>query len=101
MALRRNKAGGLVNFWKEDFDLIIETFSKNHINTMVNKNKTEEWRFIGFYGEPDTQNRHEAWACLRKSKVKGSAPWIYTGDFNEITKQSKKLGGRVRPHVKM
>lgn len=48
MALRRNKAGGLVNFWKEDFDLIIETFSKNHINTMVNKNKTEEWRFIGF-----------------------------------------------------
>ena len=57
----RNKAGGLVIFWKEDFDLNIETFSKNHIDTIVNKNKDDEWRFTRFYGEPDTQNRHEAW----------------------------------------
>lgn len=58
-------------FWKENFDLIIETFSKNHINTMVNKNKTEEWRFTGFYGELDTQNIHEAWARLKNLKSKG------------------------------
>ena len=54
MAPRRNKVGGLVIFWKEDFDLNIETFSKNHIDTTVNKNKDDEWRFTGFYREPDT-----------------------------------------------
>ena len=30
-APRRNKTGGMVLFWKEDFDLSFETFSKNHI----------------------------------------------------------------------
>ena len=74
IAARRNKAGGLVIFWKEDFDLTIETFSKNHIDTTVNKNKAKEWRFTGFYGEPDAQNRHEAWARLKNLKSRGLAP---------------------------
>ena len=89
IAARRNKAGGLVIFWKEDFDLTIETFSKNHIDTTVNKNKAKEWRFTGFYGEPDAQNRHEAWARLKNLKSRGSTPWICEGDFNEITKQQE------------
>ena len=38
---RKDKGGGLVIFWKEDFDLSIETFSKNHIDTT--KNKEDEW----------------------------------------------------------
>ena len=101
VASRRNKVGGLVIFWKEDFDLTIETFSKNHIDTTVNKNKVEEWRFTGFYGKLDTRNRHEAWACIKNLKSRGSAPWICAGDFNEITNQSEKLRGRVRPHVQM
>ena len=50
----------MVIFWKKDFDLNIETFSKNHIDTIVNKSKDDEWRFTGSYGEPNTQNRHEA-----------------------------------------
>lgn len=61
----------------------------------MNKDKDEEWRFTGFYGKPDTQNRHEAWFQLKNLKAKGSAPWICEGDFNEITKQSEKRGGRV------
>ena len=64
----------------------------------MNKSKDDEWRFTGFYGEPDTQNRHEAWARLKNLKSRGSAPWICAGDFNEITKQSEKRGGRIRPH---
>ena len=91
----------MVIFWKKDFDLNIETFSKNHIDTIVNKSKDDEWRFTGFYGEPNTQNRHEAWARLKNLKSRGSAPWICAGDFNEITKQSEKMGGRIRPHGQM
>ena len=37
IALRRNKTGGLVIFWKKDFDLNIETFSHNHIDITINK----------------------------------------------------------------
>ena len=98
---RRNRIGGLVIFWEKDFDLNIETFSHNHIDTIINKGKTDEWRFTGFYGEPDTQNRHEAWARLKTLKSRRSAPWICAGDFNEVTRQSEKLGGRIRPHAQM
>ena len=90
---RKDKAGGLVLFWKEEFKLEIETFSKHHIDTTINKNLVDEWRFTRFYGEPDTQKRHEAWDRLRSLKNRGSAPWICAGDFNEITKQSEKKEG--------
>lgn len=65
----RNKAGGLVIFWKEEFDLEIETISKNHIDTTINKSKENDWRFTGFYGESDTQKRHESLAKLRSLKL--------------------------------
>ena len=58
----------------------------------------EEWRFTGFYGEPDTQLRHEAWARLQSLKNWSAVLWICAGDFNEVTKQAEKLGGRTRPH---
>ena len=57
---RRNKVGGLVIFWKEDFDLSSETFSLNHIDSTINKNKEDEWRFTAFYGKLDTRFRHES-----------------------------------------
>ena len=69
---RKNKVGGLAIFWKEGFPLDIETFSINHIDTTINKNKENEWRFTGFYGEPETHKRHESWAKLRSLKK----PWI-------------------------
>ena len=57
---RRNKVGGLVIFWKEDFDLSSETFSLNHIDSTINKNKKDECRFTAFYGKLDTRFSHES-----------------------------------------
>ena len=45
---RRNKVGGLVIFWTEYSDLSIETFSPNHIDSTINKNKENEWRITAF-----------------------------------------------------
>ena len=56
----RNKVGGLVIFWKEDFDLSSEAFSPNHIDSTINKNKEDEWRFTAFYVKLDTRFRHES-----------------------------------------
>ena len=50
VAPRRNKTRCLMIFWKEDFNLTVETFSKYHINSTINKNKEGEWRFTGFMG---------------------------------------------------
>ena len=74
IAPRRNKSGGLMMYWKEEFDLTIKTFSKNHIDATICKNKEGEWRFTGFYGEPDTQLRHKAWALLRNLRTLSQAP---------------------------
>ena len=95
VAPRRNKTGCLVIFWKEDFDLIVETFSEYHIDSTINKNKEGEWRFTGFYWEPDTQKRHDSWGRLRSLKARGKASWLCVGDFNEVAKQSEKIGGRA------
>ena len=88
-------------FWKEDFNLSIETFSPSHIDSTINKNKENEWRFTTFYGELDTRFRHESWTKLRNLKNHSNSPWICAGDFNEITRQFKKTGKRVRPHNQM
>lgn len=79
----------------------IETFSKNHIDTMINKNKENKWRFTCFYGELNTHKRHESWVKLRALKNRGSSPWLCVRDFNEITRQSEKQGVRSRRNNQM
>ena len=59
-----SKAGGLAILWKEGFPLEVVKYSKNYIDSIINKGKENAWRFTGFYGEPDTTKRHEAWSKL-------------------------------------
>ena len=61
---RCNKARGLAILWKEGFPLEVVKYSKNYIDSVINKSKENAWRFTGFYGEPDTTKRHEAWSKL-------------------------------------
>ena len=49
------RGGGLVMFWKKNFDLQVMSSSKNHINVLINRENV--WRFTGFYGVPETQLR--------------------------------------------
>ena len=98
---RDGRGGGVVLFWKKGCDISVDTFPPNHIDAIVNKGKEEEWRFTGFYGEPDTRNHHVSWATLRRLKAKHSLPWICVGDFNEIIRAQEKMGGRLRPFKQM
>ena len=61
---RVNRKGGLAMLWKNSINLSIESFSKNHIDSIIDKGSNEAWRFIGFYGEPNTQKRKESWDLL-------------------------------------
>ena len=40
--------GGLALYWKNSFDVHVDSFSKYHIDSIINKGSDEAWRFIGF-----------------------------------------------------
>ena len=101
VSLRNNRGGGLVLFWRESVDVSVEGFDKNHIDTIINKNKDNKWRFIGFYGEPDTQKRVESWDLLKDLNQKFRLPWLCAGDFNELVRSEEKLGGNRRSNNQM
>ncbi|KAK5794788.1 hypothetical protein PVK06_036035 [Gossypium arboreum] len=45
--------GGLYLAWKEGLQITLKSFSKNHIDMMVEVEEEKgEWRFTGFYGLP-------------------------------------------------
>ena len=90
---RINKGGALVMYWKNDLKVDVVSSSMNHIDAVINKDSEIAWRFIGFYGEPETHKRHESWDLLQSLHQQSSLPWLCTGDFNEIVKQSEKIGG--------
>jgi hypothetical protein len=68
--------------------LDIYNYSSFHINAMVKDlDGNEQWRFIGFYGQPDSAKRMESWALLKHLSQFQPLPWLCAGDFNEILEQ--------------
>ena len=96
-----NRGSGLVLLWEEEIRITVEDSSKYCINVLVEKNTPQEWRFTGFYGEPVTARRHEAWSKLRTLNDKPNIPWLCAGDFNEITRQEEKVGRAICAHSQM
>lgn len=96
-----NRGGGLVLFWKNTVNLTVEDSSKYFIDAWIDKNLDQRWRFTGFYGEPETARRHEAWSKLRHLNHHPNVPWVCVGDFNEIVSQEEKVEGAQRPHNPM
>ena len=89
---RVTRGGGLVLYWKNDIEVEVESSSLNHIDAVINKSSGKAWRFTGFYGNTETHRRSESWDLLRQLHGRNSLPWLCTGDFNEIVKQSEKSG---------
>lgn len=56
---RINRGGGLVLLWRNSIEVNAEIFSKNHIDSIINKGKEVARRFIGFYEKPITHKRHK------------------------------------------
>ena len=54
------RGGRLVLFWKRDVNVTIEDSHRYFIDLTFDKNMEGEWRFTGFYGEPETHRRIEA-----------------------------------------
>ena len=59
------RGGRLALLWKLEMAVWVDSFSKFHIDAMVNSGSEEAWRLTGFYGEPDIDRREEGWNMLR------------------------------------
>ncbi|KAH7526808.1 hypothetical protein JRO89_XSUnG0053100 [Xanthoceras sorbifolium] len=87
---------GLLLLWKDDIDVEIKSFSKGHIDSVINDAEGGRWRFTGFYGEPKQVNRGLSWTLLRRLGGLFSLSWLVGGDFNEIVSDVEKSGGSFR-----
>ena len=81
---RINKVGGLVLFWRHDFNLSICSYSLSHIDTIVDRDSDHPWRLTFFYGAPETHLKERSWDLLRTLNGQYSLPWCCVGDFNKI-----------------
>ena len=97
----QGRGGGLVLLWKSEVTVWVDSFSKYHIDAVVNGMTSEPWHFTGFYGESNTNYREEAWSMFRMLRSKPHLPWCCMGDFNEILRMQEKRGGRIKVHDQM
>ncbi|KAK3192990.1 hypothetical protein Dsin_024300 [Dipteronia sinensis] len=87
------RSGGLCIFWDESIDVTLLTFSQEHIDVMIKEKDRQQWRFTGFYGHPDRNQKHHSWTRLAGMSC---LPWVCMGDFNEVLSDDEKLGGSYK-----
>ena len=98
----RGRSGGVAMFWTRDVNLDINSYSGNHIDTIVRETEDNfQWRITGFYGHPKTHRRYESWHLLAFLHSQFQLPWLCLGNFNEILSTNEKEGGVTRPQNQM
>lgn len=69
------RSGGLALLWRNEGEVSKNSFSKNHIDLVVNIAGSEEWRLTGFYGYPDRRLPRKTWDLLRLLSQQSSLSW--------------------------
>lgn len=92
-------SGGLALLWNGDTDLTVKSYSRFHIDTLVQGEKT--FRATLFYGNPRAHLREKSWNLLRKIRSLGEGSWVVIGDFNEVIHTEEMCGKRLRDKAKM
>ena len=82
--------------WKDEIEMEIKSYSKHHIDTVVQNNEESSWRCTGVYGNPKSEETKHTWELIRRLSSLSSIPWICFGDFNEILHLREKIEGNVR-----
>ncbi|PPR88594.1 hypothetical protein GOBAR_AA32107 [Gossypium barbadense] len=87
------RSGGLALMWKEGVNVSIQSFSKHHIDSIVNLENNKIMRVTGFYGHANLSLRHNSWDILRRVGDSVREDWVVGGDFNSILNYAEKEGG--------
>ncbi|XP_071933724.1 uncharacterized protein [Coffea arabica] len=92
-----NKAGGMMVMWNYEVTVVeIKTTAFTMELHIMDTDKNEDWWFIGIYASIDDQIRRKQWEAVQRRNVLWGPRWIITGDFNNITSNEEKWGGRKR-----
>ena len=71
----QDRSGGLALLWTREIDLEIKSFGSHHIDAVITeKNSNFKWRFIGFYGHPQTHMKQKSWDLLKYLKNQSQLP---------------------------
>ena len=61
----KGKSGGITLLWVKGLDVKIKSYTRSHIDAIVTDPMSGfRCRIIGFYGNPDTNQRRESWNLL-------------------------------------
>ncbi|KAA3477206.1 reverse transcriptase [Gossypium australe] len=94
--------GGICLVWRKEITVSLKTFSKNHIDVLIEENNVNgEWRFTRFYGSPYVSNQSASWNLLRTLGQEQRYPWLVSGDFNEIMYSFENSGCQPREEKRM
>ncbi|KAA3461963.1 reverse transcriptase [Gossypium australe] len=88
------KSGGLVMMWNEGTKVEIQSYSCNHIESLIHDENDNPIQFTGFYGNTDPNNRKRSWDMIKRVGRSVKEKRIIGGDFNAILENSEKGGGR-------
>ena len=57
----RGRSGGVALFWTQEVNLDINSYSGNHIDTIVKETEGNfQWRITSFYSHPKTHRKYES-----------------------------------------
>lgn len=72
---REEKGWGLGLLWNNDLNIDLMSLSLNHIDVRVRDEVVNtDWRFTGFYGNPEEANKSLLWDLLNTLSVVSTLP---------------------------
>ncbi|KAH1055792.1 hypothetical protein J1N35_033857 [Gossypium stocksii] len=86
------RRGGLAILWKNETKVTIKNFSNHHIDSLVFIEGMDCFRFMGFYGFFDLNNREQSLELLRRVGSLIHDDWIIGGNSNAILNDEEKVG---------
>lgn len=92
-------SGGLAFLWKSEVKANLVSFSHSHIDMTVTC--PDMFKITGFYRAPILGERQAIWNTHKAFKDRMDVSWVCGGDFNEIVKNSEKLGRADKSYQQM
>ncbi|KAK3218735.1 hypothetical protein Dsin_012705 [Dipteronia sinensis] len=88
------KSGGLCMLWSTNVQVVLLSYSLAHMDVRLASSLDNRWwQLIGFYGNPNANQRSHSWNLLRRLVDMSNLPWVCVGDFNEVLDGAEEIGG--------
>ena len=91
-------SGGLALFYMNDSAVKI-VYSNDRMIDVEAQIEGHKVYITFVYGDPVVTYRENVWERLTRMSIARSGAWMMIGDFNEITSNTEKKGGRKRPET--